>query len=274
MQLGCYLVGSIFYNLYLHPLRKYPGPKLWAISKIPYARAYLSGQSHKKILDLHLRYGEIVRVAPNALVFNYPTAWDDLLGHRRQGQPENGKDLDFWKDHGDSIIAANRENHGRLRKVLSHGFSAQAMIDQQPLIQKYVGMLIEGLRTASKTGEALDMTGWYNWTTFDIIGDLSFGEPFGCLEKEQYHPWVKMLFDHIKGTATLAAARKFPGGEAFLSMLASKADHEKYRGHLQLTEANVSKRLALKETRHDFLESVARAHEQGVGCVPESSNPV
>jgi hypothetical protein len=27
-----------------------------------------------------------------------------------------------------------------------------------------------------------------NFLTFDIIGDLAFAEPFGCLQGSEYHP--------------------------------------------------------------------------------------
>jgi cytochrome P450 len=186
------------------------------------------------------------------------------MGHRKEGQNEIPKDPDFWKDHLNALIAANRKDHGRLRKVFSHGFSAQAMLAQQPLIQRYVSILVEKLKAASKTGEAQEMTAWYNWTTFDIIGDLSFGEPFGCLENSYYHPWVALIFDHIRGTALLTAIRKCPFSELMVKMMMSKEDSEKYHTHLELSKANVAKRLALKEPRHDFMESIARAYEKSV----------
>jgi hypothetical protein len=37
-----------------------------------------------------------------------------------------------------------------------------------------------------------------NFTTFDIIGDLAFGEPFGCLKNEKFHDWVALIFETIK----------------------------------------------------------------------------
>ncbi|KAJ3543861.1 hypothetical protein NM208_g3351 [Fusarium decemcellulare] len=64
-----YLLGTMFYNVLLHPLRKYPGPKLMAMTRIPYTRMALSGQVHRRILELHQRYGPIVRVAPEILSY-------------------------------------------------------------------------------------------------------------------------------------------------------------------------------------------------------------
>jgi hypothetical protein len=34
--------------------------------------------------------------------------------------------------------------------------------------------------------------------TFDVMGDLVFGESFGCLDSSDYHPWVKLIFDSVK----------------------------------------------------------------------------
>lgn len=40
-----------------------------------------------------------------------------------------------------------------------------------------------------------------NFTTFDIIGDLAFSEPFRSLENSLYHPWVRSIFKGIQGVA-------------------------------------------------------------------------
>ncbi|KAM5468464.1 hypothetical protein MferCBS49748_003511 [Microsporum ferrugineum] len=39
------------------------------------------------------------------------------------------------------------------------------------------------------------MTKRYNWTTFDIIGDLAFGQTFGCLETRKPHYVIAMVND-------------------------------------------------------------------------------
>lgn len=62
-----YYLSFTIYNLLLNPLRQYPGPRLWAISRLPWTYYSLRGQFVWKILELHQRYGPIVRIAPDEL---------------------------------------------------------------------------------------------------------------------------------------------------------------------------------------------------------------
>lgn len=85
------------------------------------------------------------------------------------------------------------------------------MREQQPIIQGYVNLLIQRLRERCDGGkQPLDAVAWYNYTTFDIIGDLAFGEPFGSLEAGEYHPWIAMIFKSIKIGTLFQSAGFFP----------------------------------------------------------------
>jgi len=70
------------------------------------------------------------------------------------------------------------------------------MREQEPLIGKYVDMLIDGLKSRCKDGKQ-NIRDWYNWTTFDIIGDLTYGESFGCLESNENHAWMRIFSDRL-----------------------------------------------------------------------------
>lgn len=265
MQIILYFAVDAVYNLYLNPLRKYPGPKLWAISQIPFSLAWTSGQMHKKILELHIKYGDVVRVSPNQISVGYPEAWDDVMGHRKRGQEENGKDPDFWRgDDIYTIVGSTLERHRRLRKILSHGFSAQAMVDQQHIFQQYADLLVDRLHKASAAGASVEMTSFFNWTLFDMAGDLIFGESFGCLEETRYHPWVKLIFMHIKGIAISTALIRFPFAGAIIKMMTPKNVAQDIRTHNEFTKAQVAKRMAYPNPRPDFMESMIRAHEENV----------
>ena len=55
-----YVIGLAVYRLYLHPLAKYPGPKLAALSRwyeFYYEVLPLKGQFTFHIQDLHRKYG-------------------------------------------------------------------------------------------------------------------------------------------------------------------------------------------------------------------------
>lgn len=72
----------MLYRLYLHPLAKFPGPKLNAISPLPGILELLRGRLPLSNKKLHDRYGSVVRVSPNELAFNSVGAWEDIYGHR------------------------------------------------------------------------------------------------------------------------------------------------------------------------------------------------
>jgi hypothetical protein len=63
------------YNIALHPLAKFPGPKLRGASYFPGAFEELTGNFLYSYHKLHEQYGEIVRVNPNTLSIIKPEAW-------------------------------------------------------------------------------------------------------------------------------------------------------------------------------------------------------
>jgi len=95
-------------------------------------------------------------------------------------QKEMGKWMKFYRPVDNipiDITNSGREEHARLRRALSHGFSDRCMREQQPLIKGYIDLLIRRLREHGRDGTVpVDMVAWYNFTTFDVIGDLAFGE--------------------------------------------------------------------------------------------------
>lgn len=254
-----YVIGKPIYNVLFHPLHKFPGPKLWAASRIPYAIAIFKGRPHLKILKLHEQYGPIIRVAPDELSFQHDDAWKEIMGHRKGGRGEHGKDLPFYLEQTKGILASDRENHARQRRILAHGFSAQSMADQQPLIKEYVDLLLQQLRERCEGGmKALNMVSWYNWTTFDVIGDLAFGEPFGCLKNADYHPWVKLIFEHMKARCIQSVLVRWPTVHKFSSWFIPRKLQQKFEDQFKMTKAKVDSRLSLGFSRPDFMESMIK----------------
>jgi cytochrome P450 len=257
-----YVVAEVVYRLYFHPLAKFPGPKLNAISPIPSIISLLKGRIPLETKQMHDRYGPVVRVTPTELSFNGAQAWEDIYGHR-QGLPNMHKD----PIHVGSVdpipgvttlTMADDANHSRQRRALAYPFSQKALAEQEYIVQGYVDMFIEKLGAKSDKESMVNLVDYLNYTTFDIIGDLAFGEPFGCLEDEMFHDWVSLIFETIKVGALEQATRRFAdaGGpvQTFLLNRIPKSLRALRRSHLVRSREKVLRRLENKETDHrDFI---------------------
>ncbi|KAH7400489.1 cytochrome P450 [Cadophora sp. MPI-SDFR-AT-0126] len=266
-----YCVCLAIYRLTLDPLAKFPGPKLNAISPIPGIRALLRGRIAFENKLLHDKYGPVVRVSPTELHFNSVQAWEDIYGHR-PGHPN------FHKDpvHVGSVeplagvttlTMADDANHARQRRALAHSFSQKALVEQEDIIQDYVSQFIKHLGRLAANNEAFNMVNWLNFTTFDIIGDLAFGEPFGCLASGEFHFWVSLIFETVKAGAMEQATRRFAtAGSTFQNLLLKCIPSEMREGrrkHLKFSTEKVMRRLENENTDHkDFIWYVLKQKER------------
>lgn len=207
------------------------------------------------MLDMHRTYGDVVRIAPDELAYFGADAWKDIMGHRQAGQPENNKDHVYTKRGQGSIVATSREDHRRMRMTLSSAFSAKSLNEQEPLIRTYVDLLMRRLCQPAERREPVDLVAWFNFCTFDIIGDLAFGEPFGCLEHSYYHPWVKVIFQNVKLGAIGIALDRLPGVGRLLECLLPRELLRQAEEHKAYGRAKVSQRMA-QGTRPDFMQSM------------------
>lgn len=147
-----------------------------------------------EVKKLHDKYGPIVRLSPTELAFTDPQAWRDIYGHR-QGHPQFHKDPIHVGSVQDipgstTLTMAGDEEHARQRRALSHAFSQKALLEQESIIRGYVDLFIERLKPFAANRDAINMCNWFNFTTFDIIGDMAFGEPFGCLRDGKIHDFT------------------------------------------------------------------------------------
>lgn len=158
-----------------------------------------------------------------------------------------------------SILGANDADHSRIRRILANAFSEKALHEQKPLLQKYVDLLIASVRVRAIAGEPIDISDWLNFTTFDIIGDLCYGESFNCLQSAAYHPWVTILFDFFKATALIYSALiALPGMAPIIQWTIPKKSIQGHIDHFNITKAKVHHRLEMGQIRPDFMTWVLR----------------
>ena len=246
------------------------------------------------IQKIHRKYGDIVRTAPDEISVSHPDGWKEMYAHR-PGHKPFPKNKIWWggKSTGrpESLInAEDPADHQRMRKLLDHGFSEKALAEQEPIVQSYVNLLIKRLRECATAngkseGGVVDIVKWYNFTTFDIVGDLGFGEPFDCLKNGTYHTWVATIFTHFKFSVFLAAVRfflpvtqvlKLVDAIRFYPLVAKalimclpkglmKAAMDNYSHALE----KIHRRLNLETERPDFMTPVLKYNDERGMTIPE-----
>ncbi len=159
----------------------------------------------------------------------------------------------------EGVVVSNNADHSRMRRLLSHAFSETALRKQEQIITHYLNLLVEKLHQQiqeSEKGEAkVNLVQWYNFTTFDILGDLCFDESFGALNQGQYHSWVANIFKSLKIARMFRVFRAYPiVGSVIFGLLklfpqVTKAGEE----HRAFTAKKTERRLNKQTDREDFI---------------------
>lgn len=173
-----------------------------------------------------------------------------------------------------SILSANDADHARYRRLLSHAFSEKALRQQEQLIQSYIALLIQRLRTRASSAESavIDIVQWLNFTTFDLIGDLSLGESFHCLDESRYHRWLSILFTQPR-TGSLFIALRFFGLAGYAKRLLPKSLLEKRKDHISMANERIRRRRAqgasVDGQRNDSMTFILRHNDEKGMSDPE-----
>lgn len=194
----------------------------------------------------------------------------------------------FYRNKGvpPSIVSETRENHALLRRQMSPGFSDRSLREQESIVKGYVDLLIQRLRercspgwggendgeagekkplSSSPSKTAFDMRHWFNYVTYDIIGDLAFGESFSCLEQGRAADRVTSIEKGLQAQAMTGALKQL-GLEGLVKWLV-KSRTKFRRENDALTMAVLKRRMALKVERYDLIEGLLKKQDDWVSCL-------
>ncbi|KAI0808883.1 cytochrome P450 [Xylaria sp. FL0064] len=172
-------VSRLIYNLKFHPLSKYPGPKIAAVSNIWWALNSISGRYPWVIEEALRRYGDVIRIAPNELVFLTPQAAKDIYLAQE-------KNLELFVqvgydtlDTGDNGISGepNPVRHREIAKRVAPAFSSKNLKAKEMTIQKHMNLFIEKMEQLK--GTDIELRQWSDWLALDLSADMTYGQDLG-----------------------------------------------------------------------------------------------
>ncbi|KAL1871337.1 hypothetical protein VTK73DRAFT_2091 [Phialemonium thermophilum] len=114
--------------LVLSPLSRVPGPRLYALTKWRLAYEDWNARSTRTILQLHEKYGPVVRIGPNQVSFNSLTAVRTIYGPgSRFGRTDFYRMFDVYGRQNLFTFFSAAE-HGQRKKLLSHAYSKSVVL--------------------------------------------------------------------------------------------------------------------------------------------------
>ncbi|KAI1501375.1 cytochrome P450 [Biscogniauxia marginata] len=267
-SVGFYLTIRSIWRLYFHPLSKYPGPKLAAISDIWYAYHSLSGRWPWAVEDVLKKYGDVVRYAPNELVFVTPQALNDLYASHTKNLElfaktqinNHGND-----EHGGIIWEWDPVRHRQVAKQLSPAFSGRALKAKEPTLHKYVDLFVGRMKALGGGAQGVSLPTWINWVAVDISADMAYNREMNALKDMKEPPYLSLLAGFSKAIVAIQMSWRFPllsPLKYIFLLLTAMRPHSHIRDHSrQQLERRIRRKGAVEHL--DFFEQI----------VPEDREP-
>lgn len=190
---ACYLTGVysslLLYRAFFHPLRNIPGPFLARLSSFWYTTQVLNADAPEKLLKLHEKYGPFLRIASNEVSIIHPDGPGKIYGLGTKCVKGHWYDQDYPLTS--MHTSRNRSMHDQRRKIWSPAFSDKALRGYEQRMKPYEEKLVQQIRAFGN--QPVDVTEWFNYFSYDVMGDLAFGESFDMLEKGEEHWAIKLL---------------------------------------------------------------------------------
>ncbi|KAF1973921.1 cytochrome P450 [Bimuria novae-zelandiae CBS 107.79] len=180
VQYAAFLVLIWFIALYsyrftLHPLSKYPGPKLALVSDWYTVFYTLQKRLHLVTFRDHQRYGPVIRHGPNKLVFSSYKALHDIYQSERTNKVNSYLATQIRSDLYSVFNCLDKRLHKIKRRMISKALSEQKMRQFEPLMREHIDMFLKQLLRASRNNEPVDMSDRCKRLGVDIIGRFAFG---------------------------------------------------------------------------------------------------
>lgn len=226
------------YRLLFHQLRRFPGPKLAAVTKLWHVFQNVPARNHIYLDDLYKRYGTFIRTGrldklsalrvltassgPNELTIVHPDAlhvmncvgskcekavWYDLLLPDLSVNTTRNKVLhDSRRREWDQGFRSK----GECRKIVAlMSFlltDIVALEGYYSTIVQYANYLRDQFANRSDRNEPINVSDWFYWFSFDIMGEFAFSRSFNMIQHERWHSVIIMLRKALRLLGTVSPA--------------------------------------------------------------------
>ncbi|KAL6866836.1 cytochrome P450 [Trichoderma novae-zelandiae] len=183
-----WLFGTFVYKLVFHPLAKYPGPLIAALTDWYTVYWIAEGGRHLELHKQHKRYGKHVRFGPNRLSINSAQASKDL--HNVKGVTYKADAYASFKRFFGaemSLTTVDHKEHTFRRAVNQATLTPTAVKEFEDQVAPHDG------------SSGKDMSYAVAFCLADIMGSVTFGRTWNAQRDPKYRHFIKDLPNGVAG---------------------------------------------------------------------------
>ncbi|KAK4173679.1 putative cytochrome P450 pisatin demethylase [Triangularia setosa] len=177
-------------NRYHNGLNKYPGPFLASLTDWWRFYDVYRRRPERTQIELHRRYGPVVRLGPNTLSFADPEALKTIYGLNK-GFVKS----DFYvvqqsvvKGHSLPSLFSTTDNdfHMQFRRCVNGAFAMSQLVQYEPFVDNTTKLFLKQTeKLYIDNPRACDFTQWLQFYAFDVIGEITYSKRHGFIERNE-----------------------------------------------------------------------------------------
>ncbi|PWY70871.1 putative cytochrome P450 [Aspergillus sclerotioniger CBS 115572] len=185
LALLAYSISLGFFRLFIHPLARFPGPRLAALTSWYelYWNVVKGGKFLWEIERLHQRYGPIVRINPDELHIADPDFYHEVYAPPWKKQDKERNYVQLGGQAGSALTTVDHDLHRLRASAIVPFFSKQAVENMEPLIKSKINRLCAYFDTCIGEGNVVIFSHAALALTVDVISSYAYGESYDCLER-------------------------------------------------------------------------------------------
>ncbi|KAF4625909.1 hypothetical protein G7Y89_g12255 [Cudoniella acicularis] len=252
---------------FLDPLRAIPGPFLARFTRLWYFFEIYKGSFERTNIELHRKYGSVVRVAPGEYSVDDVEGGKIIAGHGKgfvkapwywAWMPPDPSKASLFSD-------LDPVRHATQRRKFSSWYSMSSLVGYEPFVNNCTSMLSQRFAEVAQAGRTIDLQHYLQCYAFDVIGEITFGSRFGFLDTVEDKDGVFKSIDQRGSYSTFIGI--FPWIHRFLYPHLPKSGGHGYVNSYTLRQIENCQR-TLKDPRNtnqegppDIMTKVLLAHE-------------
>ncbi|KAE8154119.1 cytochrome P450 [Aspergillus avenaceus] len=179
------LLHLLYTTLRTRSLRSIPGPLIARFTKLWYFDRVRRGHFEEDNIRLHETYGPVVRIAPDHYTICDRAAVKQVYGTGSKFTKSAW--YEGWKhpspDRWTLFPDRNVKRHAETRKRYSALYSMSSLVHYEAFVDQCADIFATRLNEYAERKGSLNLGHWFQCYAFDVIGDITFGQRFGFLDK-------------------------------------------------------------------------------------------